>query len=202
FYRTPAASKGASRPTTTRGAASTAPPVTKPADTSAVKFRPTGTYLKTKEFAESLGNTPAEREQYAKLMNAVLDAFALQSAKAGFSNDLGAALAFFIGENIRIYRGLPDLTDQQYVDLRNAIAGALISSGGLTNMTDRQKQEMYEALVAYTGITQFGYEQARQAGNDSVAKGYQKVAGQNLQTVTKIPPDQINYGPDGLSVLQ
>lgn len=64
----------------------------------------------------------------------------------------------------------------------------------LKNVPDRQKQEMYEALVAYTGATQFGYEQAKQAGNEGVAKGFQKVAAQNLQALTKMSPDKLNPG--------
>ena len=165
-----------------------------------MRFRPSGTHLKTRELAEQLGNTPAERGQYLTLMNAVLDGFARQAKKLGVENDVAGALAYFFGENIRIYRGLPEPPDQQFVNLRNMIAGALAEGGALNNTTDRQKQEMYEALVAYTGITQFGYEQGKQAGNDAIVRGYQKVAGQNLQTVTKLSPDSINFTSDGLTV--
>jgi len=169
-------------------------------DDSALRFRSSGTYIKTRELADQLGSNAAEREQYLKLMNAVLDRFGQLTEKLGFKNDIAAALAYFLGQNIRIYRGLPDLPDQQYVNLRNMIAGALAAGGGLGNTTDRQKQEMYETLVAYTGITQFGYEQAKQAGQDQMAKGYQQVAGQNLQTVTKVSPDSMNLSGDGLAV--
>lgn len=169
-------------------------------DDTALRFRSAGTYIKTRELADQLGSNPAEREQYLKIMNAVLDAFGAQTEKLGFKNDIAAALAYFFGQNIRIYRGLPDLPDQQYVNLRNMIAGALAAGGGLGNVTDRQKQEMYETLVAYTGITQFGYEQAKRAGQDQMAKGYQQVAGQNLQTVTKLSPDSMNLTGEGLTV--
>jgi len=196
FYRTPAASNRTSRtsPSQTRSPRNQ---TAKPTNPNAIQFRPTGTYLKTRALAESLGNSAAEREQYQKLMNTVLDAFGQQAQKAGFPNDIAAAIAFFLGENIRIYRGLPDLSDQQYINLRNTIADALVSSGALNNLTDRQKQEMYETLVAYTGITQYGYEQGVQARNDAIIKGYQKVAGQNLRTVTKMSPDSMNLTTDG-----
>ena len=195
------ASKGTTSSTTAKPTSQPSPTV-KAANPNVVNFRPTGTYIKTRELADSLGNSPAEREQYQKLMNAVLDAFGQQAQKAGFPNDLPAALAFFLGENIRIYRGMPDLSDQQYVDLRNKIADAVISSGAISSLSDRQKQEMYETLVAYTGITQYGYEQGVQAQNDAIVKGYQKVAGQSLQTVTKMSPDNINVTSDGLTVTQ
>ena len=172
----------------------------KPVDESTLKFRAADGYIKTRGLADQLGNNQAERDQYFKLMNAVLDGFGQQVEKVGLRNDVAMALAFFFGENIRIYRGLPELPDQQYVNLRNTIAGAIASGGGLGNATDRQKQEMYETLIAYTGLTQFGYEGAKQANNEAMAKGYQQLAGQNLQTLTKIPPDKIDLTSGGLTV--
>jgi len=172
---------------------------TKPLDESSFKFRAAGGYIKTRELADQLGSNPTERDQYFKLMNAVLDGFGQQVAKVGLNNDVAMALAFFFGENIRIYRGLAELPDQQYVNLRNSIARAIASGGGLGNATDRQKQEMYETLVAYTGLTQFGYEQAREANNNEMVKGYQQLAGQNLQTITKMSPDSMNLSSDGLT---
>jgi hypothetical protein len=182
-------SAGKARASTSTKQTATVSQPAKVANTSALRFRPTGTHVKTTDLAASIASTPAEREQYRRLMDAVLDAFAQQAQKAGVANDLAAAFAFFLGENIRIYRGLPDFSDQQYLDLRNGIADALVSNGAINNLTDRQKQEMYETLVAYTGITQYGYEQGVQAKNDGIIKGYQKVAGQSLQAVTKMSPD-------------
>jgi hypothetical protein len=202
IYRTPQDYKNG---TIARGTASTSSKPTqvsrsqssRPADDRSVKFRSTGTYVRTRDLADKLGSTPAERDQYLKLMNTVLDAFNQQAQKAGLQNDVALALSYFLGENVRIYRGLPDLSDQQLVNLRNNIAQVLASTGALNSATDRQKQEFYEALVAYTGITQYGYEQGLQAQNDAIIKGYQKIAGRSLQTVTNLSPDDISFGASG-----
>ena len=182
----------------TTGAQAPGPPRT--IDESALRFRSTGTYLKTQELANQLSTDPATRETCLKIMNGVLDAFGQQTQRLGVPNDIAAALAFFFGENIRIYRNAPELPDQQYVDLRSMIATALTAGGGFGNATDRQKQEMYEILVASTGFTQFAYEQARQANKDQLAKQYQQVAGSNLQALTRVSPDSINLTSDGLTV--
>jgi len=171
----------------------------KTADESALRFRPSGTHISTQKLADHLGNTAEQREQYRKLMDAVLDGFDQRVSQAGLQNDIAIALSYFLAENARIYHGAPELSDQQYVNIRNVIAEGLLSLDALGSLTDRQKQEFYEGLVAYTGITQFGYEQSKQAGNDEMAKLYQKVAGQNLKTVTKMSPDDINFNPNGLS---
>jgi hypothetical protein len=189
----PSSSTGTSAPRTQAAPSKTA-------NESALRFRPIGTHISTRKLADLLGNTPAEREQYLKLMNAVLDGFDQKVKPAGLQNDIAIALSYFLAENARIYHGAPELSDQQYVDIRNVIAEALVTLDALGSITDRSKQEFYEGLVAYTGITQFGYEQSKQAGNDEMAKLYQKVAGQNLQTVTRMSPDEINVDPSGLSV--
>jgi len=207
IYRTPADYKNGTissgKPTTGTSARtstqSQAQP-SKPANTNIVKFHSSGAYIRTRDLADQLGNTAAQREEYLRLMNTVLDGFGQQAQKAGLQNDLALALSYFLGENLRVYRGVPDLSDQQFIDLRNTIAEVLASTGALNTATDRQKQEFYEALVAYTGITQYGYEQSLKAGNREMAQGYQKVAGQNLQTVTKLSPDRISLGADGTSV--
>ena len=196
FYRTNGSTSN-SKSTPGPAARTREAPPSKAINENAVRFRSTGGPIKTREFADQLGNTPAERESYLKLMNSVLDGFDKQAQKAGLQNDLALALSYFLGENVRIYRGLPELSDEQFVNMRNAIADTLASTGALNSTTDRQKQEYYEALVAYTGITQFAYEQAKQAGNETTAKGSQKVAGQNLRTVTKMSPDDIALRQDG-----
>jgi hypothetical protein len=175
-------------------------PQSKPVDETSLRFRSTAGYIKPRELADQLGSDQIQRDQYFALMNAVLDAFGKKVAAAGLQNDVAIALSYFFGENIRIYRGMPELSDQQFVNLRNSFASALVSGGGFGNATDRQKQEMYETLVIYTGLTQFFYDQAIQAKEVQMAKSSQQLAGQNLQTVTLTSPDSLSLSGDSLTV--
>ena len=173
-----------------------------PVNDAALRFQPTGTRIKTHDLAESLGSTPAQRQQYETLMNAVLQVYEGETQKVGMQNDLATALSFFFAENIRIYRGQQELPDSQFVAVRNTIAQVLSAQGAFRNATDRQKQEMWETLIAYTGLTLYGYNEALKANQDEMAKGYRKVAGQNLQSVTKLSPDDINLTATGLAITR
>ena len=175
-------------------------PASRQIDESVLRFRPTGTYLKTKELADQMSADPGQRDTCLKLMNEVLDAFGQKTRQLGLANDIATALAFFFGENIRIYRGASELSDQQYLGLRNMMASTLAAGGGFAHATDRQKQEMYEVLVAATGFTQFAYEQAMAANRPDLAKTYQRAAGANLQALTNASPDSMNLTSDGLTV--
>jgi hypothetical protein len=84
--------------------------------------------------------------------------------------------------------------------LRETIADALLEGGAFNGITDRQKQEMYEALVIYTGIALAAYEEGKQGGNAESVKTGQLLAAQNLLAVTGISPDKINFTDQGLSI--
>src|SRR5262245_20886650 len=76
FY--PKASGNSTRSPSSSSSATPAPrtqAASRPTDQGALRFRPIGTHISTRKLADQLGNTPAEREQYLKLMNGVLDGF-------------------------------------------------------------------------------------------------------------------------------
>ena len=203
FYRTynksgtKTATSRTSNPAVKPSNAATPSRTAAPIDDASLRFRSSGGYIKTRELADQLGGTQAERDQYFKMMNAVLAAFDGQAAKSGRKNDLPSALSYFLAENARIYHGQADLSDAQFFELRNQIAQALTADGAIRSMSDRQKQEMYETLVVYTGLTQYGFEESVKAGNQQMSQGYQKLAGMNLEAVTKRSPDEIDLGAIG-----
>ena len=173
-------------------------PVAKPIDDRQLRYKPDPAVSKLRSLADGLGNSQAERDQYLQIMQAVVALFDQKTEQAGYPHDLALALSYFIGENLRIYHGQPEAPDAQFVDLRNTIAQSLSDGAAFKNATDAQKQEVYETLVAYTGVTQFGYESSLKAGQQEMANGYRKLAGQNILTLTKISPETVSFGPGGL----
>jgi hypothetical protein len=174
-------------------------PVAKPIDNSQLRYKPDLAVSKLRSLADNLGSSQAERDQYFQIMQAVVTGFDQKSAQAGYPNDLALALAYFIGENLRIYHGEPEATVAQFVALRNALAQSLSDGAAFKNASDAQKQEVYETLVSYTGLTQFGYESSLKNGQQEMANGYRKLAGQNILTLTKMSPDSVSFGPNGLT---
>ena len=83
------------------------------------------------------------------------------------------------------------------VELRDTIAEALVEGNALNSMSDRQKQEMYETLVLFTGFALAAYQEGKQGGNAESLKVSQQLAGQNLLAVTGISPDKITFTDQG-----
>src|ERR1044071_1626807 len=118
-------------------------------DDASLRFRSTGTQLKTREIANLIG--PGNEQVFA-VLTTILQEFGNEAQKIGKPNDLPLALSFFFATNASIYHdgGVPP--DPKMLELRDVIAGALIEDNAFSGVSDRQKQEMYEALVLYTGL--------------------------------------------------
>ena len=164
---------------------------------ASVHFRSTGTQLKTREIANLLG---AGNPQVPAIMTAILTEYEKNARAAGKPNDLALALSFFFATNASVYHDAGQPTDPQMLELRDTIAEALVGGNALRGVTDRQKQEMYEALVLYTGFALAAYEEGKQSGNAESVRVGRQLAGQNLLAVTGISPDKITFTDQGLSI--
>jgi hypothetical protein len=188
--RRPATARRSSASSTAR---TSSQPVAKLNETS-VLFRPTGTQLKTREIANLID---AGNPQVFKLLTALLEEFDKGARAAGHPNDLALALSFFLATNASVYHDGGQPADPPMVELRDMIAAALVEDNALNGVTDRKKQEMYEALVIFTGFALATYEEGKQGGNVETVKISQQLAGQNLLAVIGISPDKITFTDQG-----
>jgi hypothetical protein len=164
---------------------------------AAVSFRSTGTQLKTREIANTID---AGNAQVFTIMSAILTEYEKGARAAGHPNDLALALSFFFATNASIYHNAGEPADRPMMELRDAIAEALVEGKALNGVTDRQKQEMYEALVIFTGFALATYQEGKQGGNSETVKVSQQLAGQNLLAITGIAPDKISFTAQGLKI--
>jgi len=164
---------------------------------AAVHFRSTGTQLKTREIANIID---AGNEQVFTIMSTILTEYEKGARAAGHPNDLALALSFFFATNASIYHNAGEPADPPMMELRDVITEALVEGKALNGVTDRQKQEMYETLVIFTGFALATYQEGKQGGSAETVKVSQQLAGQNLLAVTGISPDKISFSAQGLSI--
>lgn len=191
-----AAKRSGASPTAPTSSSHSAAPAAKLNDAS-VHFRSTGTQLKTREIANLID---AGNARVVTLLTAIMEEYEKGARAAGKPNDLALALSFFFATNASVYHDAGQPPDPQMLELRDIIAGALVEGNALKGVTDRQKQEMYETLVLYTGFTLAAYQEAKQLGNAESLKVSQQLAGQSLQAVTGISPEKITFTAEGLSI--
>ncbi len=168
-----------------------------PASTdAAVRFRSTGTQLKTREVANAID---AGNAQLFTILTTILQEYEKGARAAGHPNDLALALSFFFAANASIYHDAGEPADPPMIELRDTIAEALVDGKALNGVTDRQKQEMYETLVIFTGFALATYQEGKQGGNTETVRVSQQLAGQNLLALG-LSPDKITFTDQGLSI--
>jgi hypothetical protein len=163
---------------------------------ASVHFRSTGTQLKTREIADLVS---AGNPQVLTIMTTILEEYEKAARAEGKPNDLALALSFFFATNASVYHDAGIPPDPQVMELRDTIAEALVEGNALSSVSDRQKQEMYETLVLFTGFALAVYQEGK-GGNAESLKISQQLAGQNLLALTRISPDKINFTDQGLSI--
>jgi len=164
---------------------------------ASLHFRSSGTQLKTQEIANLIG---AGNPQVFQLMTALLEEYEKNARAAGKPNDVALALSFFLATNASLYHDAGQPTDSQMLELRETIAAALLQASAFNRVTDRKKQEMYETLVLFTGFALAAYQEGKQEGNPASVRVAQQLAGQNLQALTGVSPDETSFTDQGLSI--
>jgi len=167
---------------------------------ASLRFQPTGTRLLTPKLVETLGKTQAQKDQVSALVTMLFQEFDKQAQKLGKPNDLAFALSYFLAQNATVYRGKPDPKDEQFLELRETVVAAMGQSGAFAKMTDRQKQEMHEMLVSYTGLVYLTYQDAKKRGDAENVKAMRELAGLNLKSITHIDPERINFTEQGFTI--
>src|SRR5258708_27140270 len=107
-----------------------------------VRFRSTGTQLKTREIANLI--SPGDAQVFT-LLTTILQAFDKKAQEVGRPNDLALALSFFLAVNASVYNDTGEPADPPVLELRDTIAAALVEANPMNGVTDRKKQQINES---------------------------------------------------------
>ena len=155
-----------------------------------VRFKSTGTRLKVKEFAELVDPVPEDREETRKILSGILDKYEAAAAAKGLQNDLALAIVSYIELSSNVFHQRTEeiiIPFGQNVGVRDSLAESVNRNGSFNDLTDRQKQEMYEVLVMIGGLTYHFYEKAKSEKNAEELKNCKLAAAQNLKLVGITP---------------
>ena len=162
-------------------------PVTPDQMNRAVQFKSTGTRMMTQKFGDGLGDKyKQDKAGMKEMLEVMLDRYDNEARAKRLPNDLSLALVSYIGLNSRVYSGATEklsIPFGQNRELRDSIAEYAAQNGTFNNMTDRQRQEMYEALVMVAVFTHFIYEEAKKKNDLQTLKEIKHMAEQNLKSI-------------------
>ena len=152
----------------------------------AVQFKPTGTRLTLQEYLNSIQGSPELKDEVRNIVLGIFKDYEAQAAAKGYPNDWALAYVSYVGLNSHVYNGAkenPIIPFEQNVGLRDLVAEYATANGIFSNVSDRQKQELYELYIIAGGLTYHFYEKALRENNAEELKQMKLAAAQNLKVV-------------------
>jgi len=169
---------------------------------SADVFRPDPSLDTTNTLAESLGSTAEEKALLKQLFSVTKTAFEAEVAKKGRKNNLAAAFTFFVGSAAMVYHDDPEPSDAALDKLWDNLDSVFNETPEYSRLTDREKQEMYDTIVAFSGLILATYAEGKNTGNVETQQTAKLLAGTMIQLVLKTDPNKLRFGKDALVFSQ
>lgn len=154
-------------------------------------FRTDATVDTGKIIADALGETPAEKKLYMQIYTATKSAYETESAAKGWKNNIAGAFTFFIVSNSTIYHGSDEPSDDTVSALYQAINQSIDDVPEFGKMTNRDKQGLYNTLIAFAGIPLAAYTEGQQRKDEATVKVASQIAGQLIELVLKVEADKV-----------
>lgn len=188
------------RPARASSAVPTLTPADASTDDSAAYFKPDSQSDTMKALADQLGTNATERQQLRELFHATKEAFEREVATKGRSNNLPAAFTFFIASTVTVYRDDPEPSDKAIDSLWDGMSGALTEMPELSNLTNAEKQQLYDMLVAFSGFVLAGYMESKRTNNAETLAIFKTLSGEMIKTILQTDPEKLRFTKDGLII--
>lgn len=140
-------------------------PGAKDARVDVLKFTPAGDSGVTKALADALGNSPDERATLVQAFSQLKRGYEAEVAREGKSNNLAAAMAFFIAANVMAYHQTDMPSDADMSKLMDSLQQAMARVPAFAQMSGPEKHSMHDWLVCIGGFALMNYMQAKQRGD-------------------------------------
>ena len=142
-------------------------PVAHAQNAAATRFTPVADDDSVKNLADSLGNTPEERQQILQLAGAGKELFA-QKYKGKWNNTVAGAMTFFIVAGHIVITG-----EQPAVDAENRLFDSLdrlLGQSEIGRASNKDKTALYNVLLAGAGLPLVIYVEGKQGNNDALVE--------------------------------
>lgn len=186
---TPSSSSTKSSGSSASGAQMVVPPP--PVVRNHGRFRPDASVDTGKAIADALGDTAQEKALIKQVYTYTKAAFEKEAASKGWQNNIGAGLTFFTAIAMTVYHDTEAPTDEAAEAYYKVVNAALDEMPEFATITNKDKQNYNNMMVAFGGLLLAGYVEGKQAGDAATIENYRKLAGGLIQLVLKTDPENL-----------
>ncbi len=151
-----------------------------------VQFKPTGTRLTLQTYLDAVEVSAQEKAELKELVLKIFSDYEATATAKTYPNDWALAYVSFVGLNSHVYYGRtekPIIPFEQNVGLRDVVAEQATDNGIFNNVTDKEKQELYELMIMLGGLNYHYYEKARKENNIQEIENCKLSAAQLLKLI-------------------
>lgn len=167
---------------------------------ASVIFRPGKSPGVDTALATAFATNPTEKQALLQLFEQVRKGYETEVAKEGKSNNLAAAMTFFIASNVVAYHRTDLPSDEMTEDLFITLRDLMISAPEMSKLTNTEKQQMHDWLVYMGGFVLAGYLDAKENNDAESLDNYRSIANASTKIVLGVDVSQLTFSSSGLTV--
>jgi hypothetical protein len=166
-----------------------------------LKFTPTGDSGVVRSLANALGSTSQERAALVDAFEQLKQGFETEVAKDGKSNNLAAAMTFFIATNVAAYHQTDLPSDADTLKLFQSLQQMMSRVPAFGAMSNVEKHRMHDWLVCMAGFAATNYINARKNGDAEALATIKEFADYTMRLVLGVEAAKVSLSGAQLSVL-
>ncbi|MBC7898865.1 MAG: hypothetical protein H7070_02330, partial [Saprospiraceae bacterium] len=172
-----------------------------PVHSGTIKFKPAGDSGVAAALADAFGRDSVEKAALAQAFSQIKQGYDTEVAKEGKSNDLAAAMTFFIAANLTAFHQSELPSDEAGESLYKLLSGSMPGTPEFAKLSNSEKQQMHDWLVCMGGFVIAGYMEAKQSGDQASLSNFSQIADQSMRIVLGIEAGKLQFGPNGLTAV-
>ena len=165
-----------------------------------VKFTPAGDSGVTRSLADALGRSAQEGSALDQAFAQIKQGYEAEVAKEGKSNNLAAAMTFFIAANVVSFHQTEMPSDAESEKLFESLQRAMSRIPAFAAMSNVEKHRMHDWLVCMGGFALTNYKDAKQNNNAEALATIKDFARYSMQLVLGIEADKLRLSGSRLTV--
>ena len=176
--------------TSTASGAKSSTSATKLTKTDSGKFNAVASDATFQSYANSNGSTAAEKQLLLQIAASTKTLFEERYAAKGWKNNVAGAFAFFIISNMTVYTGTEPSAASQDA-LFESLNAIIDQSPGFASAPDKEKQALYNTLIAYSGLPLTVFAEGAQQRNASQVEKARTLAAGYIKMLLKADPETL-----------
>ena len=168
--------------------------------TPALRFTPAADSGVTRALADAFGRNDQERAALVDAFGQIKQGYEAEVAKEGKSNNLAAAMTFFIAANVVTYHQADMPADADTDKLFLSLQNAMTKIPAFASMSNAEKQRMHDWLVCMGGFALTNYMDAKQNRDAQGLATIKEFADYAMQLVLGIEAGKLKISGSSLIV--